>query len=138
MSAAYHGGFARCGRSCEQMRTVVVSQETCYASVMRSILVVAVLGLSACGARGASGPAWPKTAASDTDGGESLAPRQPAAIAVAAAAGADDDDDIKVVATPTATTPATPAATPAAATPSAAMPPDDSITIDEIVIEIDD
>jgi len=103
---------------------------------MRSLLFIAVLGLAACGARGASGPAWPKTAASDTDGGESLAPRQPAALAVAAAAA--DDEDVTVDVPPTTTTPATPAATTPAATPSAAAPPEDPITIDEIVIEIDD
>ena len=105
---------------------------------MRSLLFIAVLGLAACGARSASAPAWPKTAASDTDGGESLAPRQPAAVAVAEAADADDEDeDIKVVA-PTTTTSVMPAAATPAATPAAAMPPDDPITIDEIVIEIDD
>jgi len=80
------------------MRPVVRLPETCYARAMRSILFIAVLGLAACGARGASGPAWPKTAASDTDGGESLAPREPAALAVAAAA--DDDEDVTVVAPP--------------------------------------
>ena len=102
----------------------------------RAVLVVAVL-IAGCGAHRDSGPAWPKMADKDTDGGESLTPRQGAMSVVAAAD--DDDDDIKVVAVPAAATPAGAAATAAtpAATP-AATAPEDTIMVEEIVIEIDD
>lgn len=101
---------------------------------MRRAVLLVVL-IAGCGARSSSGPAWPKMTEIEPDGGESLAPR---AGATSVAAAADDDDDVKVVAT-------TPVAEPAAATDKPAVlgtptvtTPDDPITVDEIVIEIDD
>jgi len=75
-------------------------------------------------------------AESDKDGGQSIAPRE-GATSVAAAAD-DDDDDIKVVVAPVVEKPAavTPAATPTA-TPTITAP-EETITIDDIVIEVDD
>jgi len=71
----------------------------------------------------------------ETDGGESLAPRQ-GAKAVAAAEAEDTDDDIKVVAAPAAAPAVTPAATPAVAPTITA--PEETITVEDIVIEVDD
>ena len=93
-------------------------------------LVVAGLGLAACGARGSQGPAWPKAAERETDGGESIAPRESTAVAVA-------DEDATA-----ATAAATPGAAAAATAPTATTPtvtaPEDTIMIEEIVIEISD
>lgn len=106
---------------------------------MRSLFVV--LGLSialgACGSRGSQGPAWPKAAERETDGGESLDPRQATVIA-------EVKDETPVV---TEVKPAEDEAKPAdAATPDAATPaatttiiaPEDVITVEEIVIEIEE
>ena len=102
----------------------------------RVLLVVAVLGLLACGAS-AKGPAWPKQSVKDVDGGESIAPRS----SVAAVEDSDDEvveapaklpdkpDDKPVKETPK---PETPAAKPAATTP------DEPIQTEEIVIEVED
>lgn len=108
---------------------------------MRSLFVV--LGLSialgACGSRGSQGPAWPKAAEREIDGGESLDPRQATVIA--------EVKDEKPVVTEAAVKPAEDAAKPAdAATPEAATPAatttitadEDVITVEEIVIEIEE
>lgn len=104
---------------------------------MRRALVLVVL-IAGCGAHRSSGPAWPKMAENETDGGESLAPRTAAASVVGAAAAKDDDDDIKIEATtPAADKPAAATDKPASVgTPITA--PEDTITVEEIVIEIDD
>jgi len=100
-------------------------------------LVVAGLGLAACGARGSQGPAWPKAAERETDGGESIAPRESTAVAVA-----DEDATAATAAVPAATAAATPGAAAAATAPTATTPtvtaPEDTIMIEEIVIEISD
>lgn len=74
----------------------------------------------------------------ETDGGESLAPRTAAASVVGAATEADDEDeDVKVVeaaAAPADKPAATPGEKPAATTTT----PEDTITVEEIVIEIDE
>jgi hypothetical protein len=104
-------------------------------------LVLAVILLAACGGKPATGPAWPKAAEREIDGGESLAPRTAASTVVEAS---KDDDDIAIaplekseskapaetkIDAPRPTTPGTPPA----------APPDDIIiTTEEIVIEIDD
>lgn len=104
---------------------------------MRRALLLVVL-LAGCGARSASGPAWPKMAEKESDGGESLTPRTAAASVVGAAAEEDDEDeDVKVVEAA-----AVPAEKPAAAAgekPAATTAmPEDTITVEEIVIEIDE
>ncbi len=100
-------------------------------------IVLAVLLLAACG-RASAGPAWPKMAEREADGGESLAPRAKAS-AVAAAAAADDDKPAKVEDKPAATPAKTDTETtkPASTTPTQA-PDDISITTEELVIEIED
>jgi len=103
---------------------------------MRRILLV--LAVSACTHSAATGPAWPKAHASDDDGGESLAPRDPAkSIAVAA----EEPEEAKPAPTPAPAAapppaPVTEGGAPAAA-PAAAQP-EDVITTEEIVIEVGD
>ncbi len=102
-------------------------------------MFVAMLWLGACGARGSTGPAWPEMAERETDGGESIAPRE--ANAVAAVEPTEAVTAVDVVA-PAAAATATPAAAGAAATPTVTTPtitaPEDTITVEEIVIEISD
>jgi len=97
-----------------------------------------VIALAACSSPAAAGPSWPKPAAREVDGGESLAPR---AAARAIAAIVEDDkpaDKVTAGKAPAAAggTGAT-TATPPAAT-SSAPTPDDPIMTEEIVIEIED
>ena len=101
-------------------------------------LVVATLGLvaclSACGGRDRA-PAWPKAAASDDDGGESLAPRQVEVVAL------EEADEPTIEAVPeTAVTPDAPAVDAAAELPSSAVltAPEEVINLDDIVIEIEE
>lgn len=101
-------------------------------------LVVVTLGLavclSACGGRD-RGPAWPKAAATDDDGGESLAPRQVAAVAL------EEADEPTVEAVPeTAVTPDAPAVDAPAVVPTSPVitAPEEVINLDDIVIEIEE
>ena len=96
-------------------------------------LLLSVL-MAACGGSAKAGPAWPKQAEKEVDGGESLEPRTASAVA---AVEEDDDEEVveekpveKAVEKPAAVEvkPATPAPT----------PPAEPITTEEIVIEIDD
>ncbi|MEO8702266.1 MAG: hypothetical protein ABI867_19635 [Kofleriaceae bacterium] len=103
----------------------------------RVLLVVAVLGLLACGAS-AKGPAWPKQTTKEVDGGESLAPRS-------SVAAVDDSDDVAEI-KPDAVEPKsedkpkakdTKPETPTGVKP-AATTPDEPATTEEIVIEVED
>lgn len=103
---------------------------------MVRILLVAVL--AGCASHAATGPAWPKPHASEDDGGESLAPHVSRSDSAAAIETADDDAK-PVAATPAA--PPAPAPEPAATptTPAApAQPSEDTIIIDDVVIQIDE
>lgn len=105
---------------------------------MRRALLLVIL-IAGCGARSASGPAWPKMTEKETDGGESLAPRTAAASVVGAAADDDDDEDVKVEATtPAADKPAAATGDKPAAATATPTTPEETITVEEIVIEIDD
>jgi hypothetical protein len=102
--------------------------------MVRFVLAVALAG---CASHAASGPAWPKPHATGEDGGESLAPHE--AHGDAAAEVEHSDDDAK----PSTAAPATPAAQTAepAAAPAAtpAQPSgDDTIIIDDIIINVDE
>jgi hypothetical protein len=104
---------------------------------MRWLLVVVTL--AGCGSAQTSGPAWPKPAVTDADkdGGESLAPHESRQVATALE---KSEDEAKPVIAPVAA-PVTPTAVPEAATPLVALPPsviEDSITAEDIIIEIDD
>ena len=105
---------------------------------MRFAAVIVVgLSLAACGARGSKGPAWPETAERETDGGESIAPREADAVASV-------EDEATPVAEVVAPAAAAASPTPAAATvtPTITAPTitvsEDTITVEEIVIEISD
>ena len=103
---------------------------------MRSAaVVVTALWLAACGARGSNVPAWPERAEREADGGESIAPRESTAVAAVES----DDTDVAADTAPAAAAATTPAAA-SATTPAVTAPtitaPDDTITIEEIVIEI--
>lgn len=101
--------------------------------------LVLALVLAGCASHSASGPAWPKSSHGDDDGGESIAPR--VVRPVEAAADKSDDDDAKPAPAPAAAPAAkeapkeAPAATPGAPAPAAV---EETITTEDIVIEIDD
>lgn len=92
--------------------------------------------LAACGG-GSNRPTWPKASASDSDGGESLAPK-PGSVTVSAS---DDDDDIvieKPADKPAAkATDDKPSESPRPTAPTVTAP-DDVINTEDLVIEIDD
>lgn len=102
------------------------------------VVLASVLG-SGCGAGPDRGPAWPKPHEREADGGESLAPRQPGAVAEIEKA-----ED----ASPSTPAPAAPVTSGAAALPAAgsdrpapedpAQKEPDVLTTEEIVIEIED
>jgi len=100
----------------------------------RLFVVVALVGC----ARG-SAPAWPKQHLADRDGGESIAPRQPRQASVAI----ERSEDPKPVVPKPIVVPA-PAITggtepPAPAITAPAVPPtEETITTEDIVIDIDD
>jgi hypothetical protein len=104
---------------------------------MRGGLVV--LALLGCSHPGPTGPAWPKTHAHDTDGGESLAPR---AAARAIATAVEDDRPADRAAGDKATAaPAAAASAPAAASDKPAgtvTVTEEPPTAEEMVIEVED
>lgn len=104
------------------------------------MLVLALATCSmACSGRGPAGPAWPKPATRDADGGESLAPRA-AARAIAARVEDDRPAEHAVADKPAAApVPAASAAPAVSAAPAAATPAqDEPLPTEEIVIEVDD
>ena len=106
--------------------------------MVRYALLAGML-LAACGGSRGGGPAWPGSSPADTDGGESLAPRQ--ASAVAAIEEAEDATPSPAVAIVVPITPAAPAgaAKPDKPTsPETPAPKDDVLTTEEIIIEIED
>jgi len=103
---------------------------------MRFALLFA-LCLGCSGGRGHD-PAWPKLTVKDTDGGESLAPRT--ATTVSASERSTDTSDSKPEPSESkAAAPEKPASsdTPASSAPEKSSP-DEPITTEDIVIEIDD
>ncbi len=106
--------------------------------------LVALLLVVGCGARGDGGPRWPAMHERENDGGEGLEPRTSTPVIAETKPVVDETkaaSDTSAATTPTAAT----AATPATSTGSAAAPPattpnpiDEAITIEGIVIEIDD
>lgn len=99
----------------------------------RLLFVVAIAG---CTHAATLGPQWPKTAATDSDGGESIAPREAAKSIVAETDKDDDADDAPAQPATPATETAAAAATDSA--PAASTPPatDEPIQTEEIVIEV--
>jgi hypothetical protein len=118
------------------------ARRACYAARMlrkASLASVLALGLAACGGSPDPGPAWPKPQASETDGGESLEPRQASSVAaIEKAEDAKPSATEPAPASPTAAPAAAPAATPDAPAPEAPKELEDVLTTEEIVIEIED
>ena len=97
-------------------------------------VIIAAL-LAACAGRASSAPAWPKLSEKEVDGGESLEPRTIAAIPE------KDDDEEAVVEDKPVEKPAeatAPAEDKAETPETPAAPPDEIITTEEIVIEVED
>jgi len=92
--------------------------------------------LVACGAHGDRGPAWPKRADAEVDGGESLAPRTASVVAAVEAekkeAKTEDKPDAKPDDAKAEDKPDAEKVTPTTTAP------DDVIIIDDIIIEIED
>ncbi len=103
----------------------------------RTLLVVALAG---CASHARPGPAWPKASQSDTDGGESIEPR--VVRPVEAAADKTDEEETKPAPAAPAAAPATPAPAKEVVAPAVGAPAaptvEESITTEDIVIEIDD
>jgi hypothetical protein len=112
--------------------------------VLICLIAVGISGaLAGCGGAAAErGPAWPKAAASETDGGESLAPRLPSSVAAieeavdaTSGAGAAPTKEPGAATAPPVAAPGArpdrPAETPAPKAP-------DILTTEDIIIEIDD
>lgn len=104
---------------------------------MRAVLrILLAVGLAGC-ANASSGVAWPKQAAREPDGGESLAPRS-AAVAIESS----KDDSVIEMDVPTVKPEPKPAEVKPkpAETPVGPRPTQDDgvITTEEIIIEIDD
>ena len=101
----------------------------------RRIVGAAWVLVAACAGSHTSEPAWPKPHATDTDGGESIAPRSTTQIAESPAA---SDDAAPAV----AATPAVPAAAGSSAAPTAApqtiVAPTEEINAEEMNIEVDE
>ena len=108
---------------------------------MRVLFVIALAAYgSACSVHGPAGPSWPRAATHEVDGGESLAPRA-AARAIAAIVEEDRVADRAVADKPAAAAApamAAPTGTGDRAAPPAAPAPEELMTGEEIVIEVDD
>src|SRR5450432_981894 len=96
--------------------------------------LVLALGLMSCMHGASTSPAWPKAAAQDKDGGESLAPHESKSIVVASdKAGAD----VKPEAAKPDIKPAVGAieGIAPAVIPALTQPTDETVTTDDIIIE---
>jgi len=110
---------------------------------MRVLFAIALAASSAaCASHPVTGPAWPRTADRESDGGESLAPRA-AARAIAAIS---EDDRVADRAADKPAAAASSAAASASASSAAETPAvsgsvsvsDEALTTEEIVIEVDE
>jgi hypothetical protein len=101
---------------------------------MRRLLLV--LAVSACTHSAATGPAWPKLHATDNDGGESLAPRDPAKEVVVATDDSDSDDKPAPAEAPAAQPEAAQATEGGTSTTAPAAQSEDVMQTDEIVIDV--
>jgi len=106
---------------------------------MRCLLfVVAIAGCAPHAS--SSGPAWPKSSPSDDDGGESIAPRTSRPVEVAIEK-TDEEPVTPVVAPTPVPAAATPVKKDGAGAPAVTAPAgvvEETITTEDIVIEIDD
>jgi hypothetical protein len=103
----------------------------------RALLAIALFGLVGCAPHAATGPAWPKAADSDKDGGESLAPHEAKQVTVAVEKSEAEPKPVVAPAAPVVVPPTEGALAPVIA-PSVSAPIEDTITTEDIVIEIND
>ncbi|HEY5933525.1 MAG TPA: hypothetical protein VIU61_02760 [Kofleriaceae bacterium] len=101
---------------------------------MRLVALLSVL-MMACGGSAKAGPAWPKQADKEVDGGESLEPRTASAVA---AVEDDDDDEVVVEVKPVEKPVEKPAAVEVKPATPVPAPPAEPITTEEIMIEIEE
>lgn len=100
----------------------------------RLVLVLALVG---CTHAASTSPAWPKSAARDKDGGESLAPHESKAISVAVEKSeVETKPETKPEVKPVV--PVTEGGAAPATAPAVTAPTDETITTEDIIIEIDD
>jgi hypothetical protein len=130
ITATYH--IAEAGFACYARRMLR------KASLVVVLAILIAPGLAGCGAGRDRGPAWPEPHEREADGGESLAPRQPGAVAEIEKA---EDATPGTAAPPDAPGTAGAAAAlgsdrPAPEDPAHKDP--DILTTEEIVIEIED
>src|SRR5262249_3837241 len=102
----------------------------------RRVLLATVL--AGCAAHATTGPAWPKTSEPDKDGGESLAPHESKQVTVAIEKSEDETKPTPAPAAAPVIAPATEGGVAPAIAPSISAPIEESITTEEIVIEIND
>ena len=101
---------------------------------MRVMLVIALAaGSMSCARQDAAGPAWPRSAERETDGGESLAPR---AAARAIAAVVEERAAERAADRPAPAATAAPGERPASQ--GSVQVTEEPLPLDEIVIEVDD
>ncbi|MBS1124149.1 MAG: hypothetical protein H6Q90_6377 [Deltaproteobacteria bacterium] len=106
--------------------------------MLRAALLVGLIVLpvsSACAGGSSRTPRWPKSHVAETDGGESLAPRQASSIAAI-----EKSAVVEIVEDKPAARAEKPAEATTAAAPTVVVVPltNDVITTEDIVIEIDD
>jgi hypothetical protein len=107
------------------------------------VAAVALSGAGACGGRQAGGPAWPASAGSMVpddpaeDGGESLEPDAPAAVAALETAEEPEIEVTEQVAEAAVDEPVAEETPAAAEETPAETPPDEIFVEEEIVIEIE-
>ncbi len=96
--------------------------------------------LAACGGSPERGPAWPAPSPPETDGGESLAPRQAGSVAAIESAEDETPTAPAAAAAGASATAASPAAAPAASPEPSEAPArePDVLTTEELIIEIED
>jgi hypothetical protein len=116
--------------------TSIMSPGTTFARLepMRVLFAFALaVASTSCAARAPAGPAWPRSADREVDGGETLAPRT-AARAIAAIVEDDRAADRSAADKPAAA-PSAPASGPA---PATSAPTPEDLNLEEIVIEVDE
>jgi hypothetical protein len=102
--------------------------------VRRALLVIL---LAACSAPASRGPAWPKLADREVDGGESLAPHTASTVEGVVEVSEDTEEDGEAEDKPAAAAPAK-AETPTGAASGSSATPEEPITTEDIVIEVED
>ncbi len=103
--------------------------------MLRAAMLIVLLSIPATACAGSSRtPRWPKSHVAETDGGESLAPRQASSVAAIDKTADVEVKDDKPAAKTEKAAEVAPTTSPAVTPPAV----DDVITTEDIVIEIDE